>query len=45
MTGSFEGSDGHTDHREASVLGGVRFGGKNFYLIPAIGSGNSPLAR
>lgn len=40
-TASFEGSDGHTDHGESSVLLGLRFGGKHFYLIPAIGVGNA----
>jgi len=39
MTGSIEGIDGHVDHREKSALVGVRFGGKNLYLIPAMGIG------
>jgi hypothetical protein len=41
MTGSIEGVDGHVDHREKSVLAGLRLGGKNFYLIPAIGIGHA----
>ena len=38
---SFEGSDGHTDHGESSVLLGLRVGGKHAYLIPAIGLGDA----
>jgi hypothetical protein len=40
-TGSFEGSDGHTDHGESSALLGLRIGGALFYLIPAIGLGTA----
>ena len=40
-SGSIEGFDGHSDHAEKSLLGGVRLGGKNLYLIPAIGVGNA----
>jgi hypothetical protein len=41
MTGSIEGIDGHTDHAEKSILGGIRFGGKNVYVIPAVGIGHA----
>jgi hypothetical protein len=40
-TVSFLPSDGHTSHRESSVLLGRRVGGKHFYLIPAIGLGEA----
>ncbi len=40
-TGSFEGIDGHSDHSESSILGGVRLGGKSLSIIPALGIGKA----
>jgi hypothetical protein len=40
-TAAFEGIDGYASTDETAVLAGVRVGGSHFYIIPALGAGNT----